>query len=111
MSAYTSLAAAYDGLTTDVDYAAILDFLEAILHQAGKQPAFLLLQVAATFFDFPFVFGTGFMDFFFCFEEHFAFFALAALNGFVDDTRCLVLGALDLSFRDLFAEEHADEEE
>ena len=42
MSAYTSLAAAYDGLTTDVDYAAILDFLEAILHQAGKQPETVL---------------------------------------------------------------------
>ena len=51
------------------------------------------------------------MDLFLGFEEHFAFLALAALNGFVDDTRRLVLGALDLAFSDLFAVEHADEEE
>lgn len=38
MSAYTSLAAAYDALTNDIDYAAILDFLETILQQAGKAP-------------------------------------------------------------------------
>lgn len=42
MSAYTSLAAAYDGLTADIDYAATLDFLEAILHKAGKQPETVL---------------------------------------------------------------------
>lgn len=42
MSAYGSLAAAYDGLTTDIDYAAVLDFLEAILHQAGKRPETVL---------------------------------------------------------------------
>lgn len=38
MSAYSSLAASYDGLTTDVPYETILDFLEAILRQSGKQP-------------------------------------------------------------------------
>lgn len=42
MSAYTSLAAAYDGLTADVDYSATLNFLEAILHQAGKRPESVL---------------------------------------------------------------------
>lgn len=42
MSAYGSLAAAYDGLTTDIDYPAILDFLEAILHQADRYPATVL---------------------------------------------------------------------
>ncbi len=42
MSAYCSLAAAYDGLTTDIDYAAILDFLEAILHQADRHPETML---------------------------------------------------------------------
>ena len=42
MSAYCSLAAAYDGLTTDIDYAAILDFLEAILHQADRHPETVL---------------------------------------------------------------------
>lgn len=42
MSAYIDLAAAYDGLTTDVDYAAICDFLEAILHREGKRPETVL---------------------------------------------------------------------
>ena len=42
MSAYGSLAAAYDGLTMDIDYPAILDFLEAILHQADRYPATVL---------------------------------------------------------------------
>ena len=42
MSAYFDLAAAYDGLTTDVDYAAICDFLEAILHREGKRPESVL---------------------------------------------------------------------
>ena len=42
MSAYDSLAAAYDGLTTDINYAAVLDFLEAILRKAGKQPKTVL---------------------------------------------------------------------
>lgn len=38
MSAYTSLAASYDGLTGDIEYEGILNFLEAILRGAGKQP-------------------------------------------------------------------------
>ncbi|MBQ6431328.1 MAG: methyltransferase domain-containing protein [Oscillospiraceae bacterium] len=38
MSAYSSLAASYDGLTTDVPYETILDFLETILRQSGKRP-------------------------------------------------------------------------
>ncbi|MBQ3356849.1 MAG: class I SAM-dependent methyltransferase [Oscillospiraceae bacterium] len=42
MSAYASLAAAYDGLTTDVPYETILDFLEAILRESGKQPETVL---------------------------------------------------------------------
>ena len=40
--AYESLAAAYDGLTTDVPYETILDFLEAILRKAGKRPETVL---------------------------------------------------------------------
>ena len=42
MSAYTTLAGAYDGLTIDVPYEAILDFLEAILRRSGKTPAMVL---------------------------------------------------------------------
>ncbi len=42
MSAYDSLAVAYDGLTTDVDYKGILDFLEAILHRFNKRPSSVL---------------------------------------------------------------------
>lgn len=42
MSAYTSLAASYDGLTTDVPYETILDFLETILRRSGKQPETVL---------------------------------------------------------------------
>ncbi len=38
MTAYSSLAASYDGLTKDIPYEPILDFLEAILRQSGKQP-------------------------------------------------------------------------
>lgn len=38
MTAYESLAAAYDGLTADIPYETILDFLETILRKAGKQP-------------------------------------------------------------------------
>ena len=38
MIAYSSLASAYDGLTTDIPYDTILDFLEAILHKSGKRP-------------------------------------------------------------------------
>ena len=36
--AYESLAAAYDGLTKDIPYETILDFLETILRRAGKRP-------------------------------------------------------------------------
>lgn len=42
MSAYESLAVSYDGLTADIPYAAILDFLEAILRNSGKQPETVL---------------------------------------------------------------------
>lgn len=42
MSAYESLSAAYDGLTTDIPYEDILTFLEAILHDAGKAPETVL---------------------------------------------------------------------
>ena len=42
MTAYGSLASAYDGLTTDIPYDTILDFLEAILHKSGKQPETVL---------------------------------------------------------------------
>ena len=42
MSAYESLAGAYDGLTTDIDYEGILEFLEAILRQSGKAPESVL---------------------------------------------------------------------
>lgn len=38
MSAYETLASAYDGLTSDIDYGKTLSFLEAILDQAGKNP-------------------------------------------------------------------------
>lgn len=38
MTAYESLSAAYDGLTTDIDYSGILNFLEAVLGAEGKQP-------------------------------------------------------------------------
>ncbi len=38
MTAYDSLAAAYDGLTGDIPYAQVLDFLEAVLRQEGKRP-------------------------------------------------------------------------
>ena len=42
MSAYASLAASYDGLTTDIPYENILDFLETILRKSGKQPETVL---------------------------------------------------------------------
>ena len=38
MSAYESLAAAYDGLTTDVDYEAVFAFFQKILRKNGKAP-------------------------------------------------------------------------
>lgn len=38
MSAYESLAGAYDGLTRDVDYGAVCAFLETVLQSVGKQP-------------------------------------------------------------------------
>ena len=42
MTAYNTLAAAYDGLTTDIPYEGILTFLEAILQRSGKQPETVL---------------------------------------------------------------------
>lgn len=38
MSAYESLAGAYDGLVRDISYEKILEFIEAVLHNAGKMP-------------------------------------------------------------------------
>ena len=38
MIAYESLASAYDGLTTDVDYQAVLSFFQTILRNNGKKP-------------------------------------------------------------------------
>ncbi len=42
MTAYDTLAAAYDSLTTDVDYAAVLSFFEDILRREGKSPETVL---------------------------------------------------------------------
>lgn len=42
MSEYTELAAAYDGLTTDIPYERILSFLEAVLQGMGKAPKTVL---------------------------------------------------------------------
>ncbi len=42
MSAYHSLAAAYDGLTQDIAYSKTLDFLEGILEREGKRPESVL---------------------------------------------------------------------
>lgn len=42
MSAYEALAGAYDGLTADIDYKAILDYLEAILCHLNKKPISVL---------------------------------------------------------------------
>lgn len=42
MNAYETLAAAYDGLTRDVDYDAICDFLETVLQSLGRKPDDLL---------------------------------------------------------------------
>ena len=42
MSAYEALAGAYDGLTQDIHYAAICDFLEAVLRAEGKHPQTVL---------------------------------------------------------------------
>ncbi len=38
MIAYESLASAYDGLTTDVDYEAVLSFFQTILRNNGRTP-------------------------------------------------------------------------
>ena len=38
MIAYESLASAYDGLTTDVDYRAVLSFFQTVLRNNGKKP-------------------------------------------------------------------------
>jgi SAM-dependent methyltransferase len=42
MSAYETLAASYDRLTNDVDYAAVADFVEKILQREGVQPSSVL---------------------------------------------------------------------
>lgn len=42
MSAYGALADSYDRLTNDVDYAAVADYLQALLHAHGKAPRTVL---------------------------------------------------------------------
>lgn len=42
MSAYEALAGAYDGLTRDIDYAAVCDYLESLLQRLGRKPRELL---------------------------------------------------------------------
>lgn len=42
MIAYEALASAYDGLTLDVPYPKILDFLEELLHRQDKRPETVL---------------------------------------------------------------------
>lgn len=42
MTAYGPLAASYDSLTRDIDYAAICDFIETVLHKAGAHPETVL---------------------------------------------------------------------
>lgn len=42
MTAYETLAGAYDGLTADVDYAAVADFLESLLRREEKRPETVL---------------------------------------------------------------------
>lgn len=42
MNAYSTLAMSYDGLTQDIPYERILDFLEAILQHSGKHPQTVL---------------------------------------------------------------------
>lgn len=42
MSAYETLAAVYDGLTTDVDYEAVLSFFQTVLRNNGKHPEQIL---------------------------------------------------------------------
>ena len=42
MNAYESLAGAYDGLTRDIPYEKILDFIEAVLQKGGKRPETVL---------------------------------------------------------------------
>lgn len=42
MTAYDTLAEAYDGLTMDVDYAEVLSFLETMLQAMGKRPTTVL---------------------------------------------------------------------
>lgn len=42
MSAYGTLAASYDGLTRDVPYEAVLDFLESVLRELRRSPRTVL---------------------------------------------------------------------
>lgn len=42
MSCYEALADSYDGLTQDIDYAGMLQFMQTLLQQAGKQPKTVL---------------------------------------------------------------------
>lgn len=42
MTAYHTLAASYDGLTRDIDYPAICDFIETVLHKAAVTPESVL---------------------------------------------------------------------
>ena len=70
----------------------------------------LLLELASALFYFLFVLVPRFMDFFLCFEQHLALFALAALDRLVDDAASLFFSASDLLLRDLLAIGHADKE-
>ena len=45
MCAYETLAGAYDGLTRDIDYAGILDFLETVLRREDRHPKKMYLTV------------------------------------------------------------------
>ncbi len=42
MNAYAALAASYDGLTRDIPYGAVLDFLESVLRTLGRSPKTVL---------------------------------------------------------------------
>lgn len=42
MSCYEALAGAYDGLTTDIDYAGVLQFMQTLLQREGRNPQTVL---------------------------------------------------------------------
>ena len=75
------------------------------------QAALLLLQVGAALLHFFFVFGTRFMDFFLGLQQQLSVFVLRRLDGFIDQAFCLLFGAADLLFGNLFAIGNADKKE